>query len=147
MADRIKIDQILTSSEEETSASDYALFAHGELCYFDFEATEKKKVNSTDYTWYGTGREVLETLIPTSGELLTDLITYHYYVGQTGMEEDDMSVRRAIWYYVQLLFGLIQDFYDYGEVNVMLSIPAKTYIKKVACYPHLVTEEDIEGVM
>ena len=78
---------------------------------------------------------------------MTELITYNYYVGQTGMEEDDMSLRKAVWYYVQLLFGITYDFYDYQEVNQMLTIPAKTYIKKVACFPHLVSEDDVNVIM
>ena len=48
---------------------------------------------------------------------------------------DTEPFRRAIWYYIQSIKGIRRDDYNYKEVNKLLTIPFKTYIKTVACFP------------
>jgi len=45
-----------------------------------------------------------------------------------------------VWYYVLRLKGMIHDDYEYSQVNACLNVTLKKYIKKVACYPELVTK-------
>ncbi|MEE4246959.1 MAG: hypothetical protein V2I33_16220 [Kangiellaceae bacterium] len=93
------------------------------------------------------GREVIETIIPSAGELLTPILGYMFSNSDNPMDDDETAVRSAIWYYTQLLFGLEYEFYNYSNVNVLLNIPTKTYIKKLACYPYTLTSEDVENAM
>lgn len=45
------------------------------------------------------------------------------------------NFRTAIWNYVQKLFGLQRLDYNYINVNKLLELGKKTFIKNVACYP------------
>lgn len=48
-------------------------------------------------------------------------------------------------YYIQRLFGICQDHYDYKNVNDYLTIPTKGFAKKAACYPEILTREDFDS--
>jgi sestrin len=55
--------------------------------------------------------------------------------------------RRAIWNYIQCIYGIRHDDYDYREVNELLARDLKKYIKDVCCFPHRVKKEDCDRVM
>ena len=55
---------------------------------------------------------------------------------------DTSPFRQVVWYYALRLKGMCHDDYEYAQVNACLSIPLKKYIKKVVCYPELVTRSD-----
>ena len=48
--------------------------------------------------------------------------------------------------YTQRVYGLDYDDYDYKEVNLLLPIHTKQYLKKIACVPNTVTQEDYQNV-
>lgn len=55
---------------------------------------------------------------------------------------DTSLFRRAVWYYVQCLYGIRSDDYNYREVNIFLDRALKQYIKQLACFPEKVPYED-----
>lgn len=55
--------------------------------------------------------------------------------------------RRAVWNYIQCIYGIRHDDYDYREVNELLDRDLKEYIKAVCCYPDRMTKEDYDNVM
>lgn len=60
---------------------------------------------------------------------------------------DTSRFRRAIWNYIQCMFGIRHDDYDYNEVNQLLERSLKTFIKSAVCYPERVTKRDYDRVM
>lgn len=60
---------------------------------------------------------------------------------------DTSMFRRAVWNYIQCIYGIRHDDYDYREVNELLDRDLKEYIKAVCCYPDRMTKEDYDNVM
>jgi len=60
---------------------------------------------------------------------------------------DTTLFRRAIQYYVQCLYGIRHDDYDYSLVNELLPRRLKKYIKTVSCYPERCTNEEYQSIM
>ena len=60
---------------------------------------------------------------------------------------DTRLFRRAIQCYIQCLYGIRYDDYDYGNVNELLPIPLKKYIKTLSCFPKLCRADDYSEVM
>lgn len=70
-----------------------------------------------------------------------------YYTMGTHNKVDTSRFRRAIWNYIQCMFGIRHDDYDYNEVNQLLERSLKTFIKSAVCYPERVTKRDYDRVM
>ena len=60
---------------------------------------------------------------------------------------DTTNFRQAIWYYIQCLFGIRHDDYNYIQINQLLSRELKHYIKTATCYPDRVEEKDYDSAM
>lgn len=60
---------------------------------------------------------------------------------------DTTSFRRAIWNYIHCMFGIRHDDYDYNEVNELLEVNLKAYIKLVTCFPENVARKDYASFM
>jgi sestrin len=63
------------------------------------------------------------------------------------IDVDTSAFRRAIWYYIHCLYGIMHDDYDYGQVNQLLERNLKAYIKTVTCYPERLAKKDYDNVM
>ncbi|XP_018100459.1 sestrin 2 L homeolog isoform X2 [Xenopus laevis] len=98
-----------------------------------------------DYTWEDHGYSLLQRLNPEVGQLLDDKfqvafnLTYHTCATHCGV--DTFKLRRAIWNYIQCIYGIRYDDYDYGEVNQLLERSLKVYMKTVTCHPERVTRQ------
>lgn len=60
---------------------------------------------------------------------------------------DTSPFRRAVWNYIQSMYGIRHDDYDYREVNELLERNLKSYIKTLCCFPFRTTKEDYDSVM
>lgn len=60
---------------------------------------------------------------------------------------DTSKFRRAIWNYIQCIFGIRHDDYDYGEVNQLLERPLKMFIKTACCFPERITKTDYDSIL
>lgn len=60
---------------------------------------------------------------------------------------DTSLYRRAIWNYIQCIYGIRHDDYDYREVNLLLDRDLKTYIKVACCFPSRTANKDCDKVM
>lgn len=93
--------------------------------YQDFSRRGAENVPSTfrvqDYSWDDHGFSLINRLYNDVGHLL-DLkfraaynLTYFTMADKTNV--DTSKFRRAIWNYIQCIYGIRHDDYDYGEVN------------------------------
>jgi len=72
------------------------------------------------------------------------LLRSQEYRFQNSTAESSSYITQALTFYIQRIFGIDFYDYDYAEVNKVLPISLKVYIKKVACYPQLITKADYE---
>merc|ERR1712048_639188 len=57
---------------------------------------------------------------------------------------DTEPFRLAVWHYTFRLYGVNNDSYQYGFVNMYLPLKLKIFIKKLVCYPQIVTIDDVK---
>ncbi|XP_075051917.1 sestrin-2 isoform X2 [Mixophyes fleayi] len=116
--------------------------------YIDFTRRGEQApptLHAHDYTWEDHGYSLLHRLYPEVGQLLDDKfhvaynLTYHTIASHQGV--DTFKLRRAIWNYIQCIYGIRYDDYDYGEVNPLLERSLKAYMKTVTCHPERVTRQ------
>ncbi|XP_074034358.1 sestrin isoform X2 [Leptinotarsa decemlineata] len=104
-----------------------------------------------DYSWDDHGYSLVNRLYNDVGNLLDDKFRTAYnltYYTMGGRKDVDTSkFRRAIWYYIQCLFGIRHDDYDYGEIDALVERTLKTFIKSATCYPERVTKKDYDKVL
>nr|CAD7452350.1 unnamed protein product [Timema tahoe] len=104
-----------------------------------------------DYSWDDHGYSLVNRLYNDVGNLLDEKFKTAYnltYYTMGGLKDVDTSrFRRAIWNYIQCMFGIRHDDYDYGEVNQLLERSLKAFIKMTCCYPERVTKKDYDRVL
>jgi len=126
-----------------------------EFIYQDFARRGETSLIPTfrvqDYSWDDHAFSLINRLYNDVGNLIDDKfrLTYHltYYTMGSVKDVDTSRFRRAIWNYIQCMFGIRHDDYDYGEVNQLLERSLKTYIKTVVCFPERVTRKDYDNIL
>ncbi|XP_047004584.1 sestrin homolog [Schistocerca americana] len=104
-----------------------------------------------DYSWDDHGYSLVNRLYNDVGNLLDEKFktAYNltYYTMGCRQDVDTSRFRRAIWNYIQCMFGIRHDDYDYGEVNQLLERNLKAFIKLACCFPERVTKKDYDKVL
>ncbi|RLN37428.1 hypothetical protein BBJ28_00014079 [Nothophytophthora sp. Chile5] len=116
---------------------------------FDVRAEDYGVLHTEDFSWDEHCFSLVKRYFPgEAGQILEDLfnltgkLTYDYYGAQKEECVDTSPYRDAVWYYVHRIFGICHDDYDYRQVNTYLNRPTKIFLKKVACTPWKVRQED-----
>lgn len=126
----------------------YRFLEHPEFGYIDFIRRGEKApptFHAHEFTWDCHGYSLMHGLYPEFGQLLDDKfhvaynLTYHTIATHQGV--DTFRLRRAIWNYIQCIYGIRYDDYDYAEVNHLLERSLKVYMKMVTCHPERVTHQ------
>ncbi|RUS75477.1 hypothetical protein EGW08_016761 [Elysia chlorotica] len=143
------------NSKQPTSKSEILKYVQDtDFAYNDF-ATRKCAEVSTfcacDYSWEDHGFSLANRLYTDIGNYLDDKYStaanMTYYTMGDLREVDTSSFRRAIWNYIHIMYGIRHDDYDYSELNQLLEINLKAYIKTLTCYPERLKKKDFDGVM
>lgn len=126
-----------------------------DFLYEDFarrgEVSDIPTFRVQDYSWDDQGYSLVNRLYNDVGNLLDEKfktaynLTYYTMGGCTDV--DTSRFRRAIWNYIQCMFGIRHDDYDYGEVNQLLERSIKAFIKSACCFPERVTKADYDRVL
>ncbi|KAG1689768.1 hypothetical protein DVH05_001973 [Phytophthora capsici] len=116
---------------------------------FDVRSEEYEVLHTEDFSWDEHCFSLVKRYFPgEAGQILEDLfnltnkLTYDYFGAQKEECVDTTPYRDAVWYYVHRIFGICHDDYDYRQVNTYLNRPTKIFLKKVACTPWKVRQED-----
>lgn len=144
------IDQVLAPK-----GSMAKLIDDPEYIYQDFtrrgEACEIPTFRIQDYSWDDHAYSLVNRLYSDVGTLLDEKfkVAYNltYYTMGRKKNVDTSVFRFAVWNYIQCIFGIRHDDYDYREVNELLDRNLKSYIKTVCCYPNRTTKKDYDSVM
>ncbi|XP_076307675.1 sestrin-1-like isoform X1 [Tachypleus tridentatus] len=149
--------ELITANENvPLSKSDILRYTDDpDFSYQDFTKREQESEIPTfsiqDYSWEVYGYSLLNRLYNDIGTILDEKfkITYDltYYTMGFKNNVDTSTFRRAIWNYIQCMYGIRHDDYDYREVNELLEKPLKAYIKTLSCYPERTTKSDYDSVM
>ncbi|XP_014098945.1 sestrin homolog isoform X1 [Bactrocera oleae] len=123
--------------------------------YQDFARRGAENIPSTfrvqDYSWDDHGYSLVNGLYSDVGTLLDQKFRAAYnltYFTMGGYRNVDTSkFRRAIWNYIQCIYGIRHDDYDYGEVNQLLDRPLKMFIKTACCFPERITTKDYDSIL
>jgi len=62
-------------------------------------------------------------------------------------EIDTTPFRVAIWNYIQLLYGIRHDDYDYRQLRFLFDEPLRKFVKAIACYPSKITKDLYDSCM
>merc|ERR1719297_525657 len=104
-----------------------------------------------DFTWDEEGYSTIARFDEDTAEYLDDKFRtiYNLTYGTMGPHTsiDTTLFRRANWNYIQCVWGIRHDDYDYHEVNELLHRDLKRYIKTSSCYPDRCTKSDYENIM
>jgi len=105
-----------------------------------------------DYSWQEHGFSVLNRFYDADGSNLVDdkfsiaeNLTYRTMASHSGV--DTFVFRRAIWNYIDVLFGICHDDYDYKEIDELLPRPLKKFIKTAICFPDKLAKKDYRDSM
>ncbi|KAL7690831.1 putative sestrin [Plasmopara halstedii] len=116
---------------------------------FDVRSQEYEVLHTEDFSWDEHCFSLVKRYFPgEAGQILEDLfnltskLTYDYFGTQKEECVDTSPYRDAVWYYVHRIFGICHDDYDYRQVNTYLNRPTKIFLRKVACMPWKVRQED-----
>ncbi|KAM7342455.1 sestrin isoform 1-T2 [Cochliomyia hominivorax] len=123
--------------------------------YQDFARRGAENIPNTfriqDYSWEDHGYSLVNGLYEDVGNLLDQKFRCAYnltYFTMAGVKNVDTSkFRRAIWNYIQCIYGIRHDDYDYGEVNQLLDRPLKLFIKTACCFPERITTKDYDNIL
>lgn len=156
----------VVSSEQDISQRGFGQFIKDEgFIYQDFanrggsegsgESNNGKGMIPTfrvqDYSWDDHAYSLINRLYSDVGNLIDEKfrLTYHltYYTMGSKKDVDTSRFRRAIWNYIQCMFGIRHDDYDYGEVNQLLERSLKTYIKTAVCFPDRLGRNDYDSIL
>jgi len=104
-----------------------------------------------DFTWDEEGYSTIARFDEDTAQCLDDKFRtiYNLTYGTMGSHTsiDTSLFRRASWNYIQCLWGVRHDDYDYHEVNELLHRDLKKYIKTSSCYPDRCRKSDYENIM
>jgi len=117
-----------------------------DMVYTDYQINNDPVIRFYEFDWENHGYSCLSRYYP-GIEKKVDAV---FRRAQTmtdgcvnGVECNTDVFRSAMRHYAFRLYGINNDAYDYGDVNKFLYIRFKTFIKKLVCYPHLVTYDDV----
>lgn len=144
------LDRVLAPKEDVTRFVD-----DPDFIYQDFakrgEAADIPTFRVQDYSWDDHGYSLVNRLYNDVGTLLDEkfkvAFNLTYYTMGRKSNVDTSMFRRAVWNYIQCMYGIRHDDYDYREVNELLDRNLKSFIKTVCCYPERTTQKDCDGVM
>lgn len=123
--------------------------------YMDFAKRGAENIPNTfriqDYSWDDHGYSLVNGLYNDVGYLLDDKFRAAYNLTYFTMGDnknvDTSKFRRAIWNYIQCIYGIRHDDYDYGEVNQLLERSLKMFIKTACCFPERITKKDYDSIL
>ena len=119
------------------------------LHYRDFDLSEGMLITH-DFSWEDHGYALVAKFFPAGAPVLDRqfrtafALTYERF-SSTGEHVDTEPFRTAVRMYVQRLFGVRNDHYDYAMVNRFITIATMSFMKKVVCAPETISAADFAG--
>ena len=115
--------------------------------YHDFDAHGDEFHSYLEFNWSDHGYYILHNLFPKGVDCLNAEIEYvttltTNSLGEENRQLNTFPIRYSISCYIEKILGYLHEDYDYANVNKLLVVHYKKFIKNVACYPKRLTPED-----
>ncbi|KNC49423.1 sestrin-1 [Thecamonas trahens ATCC 50062] len=124
--------------------------------YEDFDEREKASRGDSHmlkmhaYSWAAQGYSLVSQYYAEAADMLDATFNLAFEMTDESVNDaqavDTAPFRQAIWYYTHRLYGLYNDDHDYRASSALLKKGTKTYIKKVARFPEIVTIADLHRI-
>lgn len=116
---------------------DFSKHSSNSLSYVDFNRHNEQYLSYFDFNWEDQGIYVLSNLCPHSIDSINKEIEFILNIttnslGEGNKEFSTSPLRNAIAFYIEKVFGIEREDYNYANVNNLLSIEFKTIIKKLS---------------
>ncbi|KAI9029944.1 PA26 p53-induced protein-domain-containing protein [Phycomyces nitens] len=102
-----------------------------------------------EYCWEDHGCDLVNHFLPGIGDDLDDefnealsITDWSIFHPVADGAVDTSPLRHAIWFYVQKLYGVTKEDYNYPDIALYLNTRTKEYIRKVCREPHLIQLAD-----
>lgn len=101
-----------------------------------------------DFNWNDQGVFILENISPdiisvVNKELEAVFSLTSKTIGGGNKLIDTFHFRNAIKSYTELILGIYNDDFKYQNMNKLIKINNKIFIKNVVCYPSRITKQDL----
>jgi sestrin len=118
-----------------------------QFSYTDFDVKSKDYglLSAQEYNWKEHAYTMLNRFYNGSADLLDREFEVIYNLTENKFHKveniDTSAFRSAIWFYVHRLYGMLHDDFNYTNINRLLNINLKKYVKTVTCYPERTKRE------
>jgi hypothetical protein len=119
--------------------------------YHDFDPHSEEYKSYLEFNWQDHAYYILRNYHPNGIdcihyeiEYLTTLTTNS--LGDENSKLNTLPIRYAICCYIEKILGYYHEDYNYSNVNKLLNVSYKTFIKNLACYPHKLKQEDFNNL-
>lgn len=105
---------------------------------------------SIDFSWEENGLGILSQWLPDIFDEVDKIFSYCrssrlVFQNAENCGEEIERILQALSLYIKRIFGIDEsESFDYAAVNKIFPKDLKTYLKKVACYPQLITKDDYD---
>ena len=108
--------------------------------YKDFDQRTFDYESYLDFNWNDQAIHILKEIVPKMINVLHDETEFAFEMtsntlGDAFKHIDTKQIRLAIWCYIEKIYGLERETYDYHIVNKLLDKDSKTFIKYSVCFP------------
>lgn len=114
--------------------------------YKDFSQKTDPILHTMSFSWEDHAMVVLSRQMADAADFIHDeyMHSLEFTTNSIGDRpiESTTTVREAILKYVQRMYGVFHDDYKYDQLNKVLPVIHKAYLKKLACYPDRLTKVD-----
>ncbi|KAL7638109.1 UNVERIFIED_CONTAM: hypothetical protein RMT77_011734 [Armadillidium vulgare] len=111
---------------------------------FSWQASPTSNLNILEFNWQDHGYCLMTRLLNEMGNLIDErfgaLKNISHPAWNKNGEDNSYNYRRAVWNYIQSLYGICHEAYTYSHIDNYLSKDLKNFIKKCCCWP-----ETLEG--
>jgi hypothetical protein len=117
--------------------------------YHDFDAHSEEYKSYLEFNWQDHAYYILQNLYPKGVDSINQEIEYLTTLTTNSLGEENSKlntfpIRYSISCYIEKILGYYHEDYDYSNVNRLLVVGYKKFIKNVACYPQRLTQEDFK---
>eukprot|EP00483_Globobulimina_turgida_P005014 UN05024 len=118
------------------------------MIYRDFDCHMHYQIHAYDFNWDKHGYALLSRYYPGIEKKMDRVFKTAYTMTDHCINNknnvDTQPFRIAVWHYTFRSYGVNNDSYEYRFVNVYLPVKLKIFIKKLVCYPQIITVDDFK---
>jgi hypothetical protein len=119
--------------------------------YHDFDAHGDETHSYLEFNWSDHAYYILQNIFPAGVDSFNNEIEYIVSLttnslGEENRELNTFPIRYSISCYIEKIMGYLHEDYDYANVNKLLVVQYKKFIKNVACYPQRLSQDDFSMI-